>query len=116
MENINKEQNNILKELCPLIEYAKWEIYNFNLLKKANKEIQKELIIIDKEVLKQWKEKSGYNIFKRQVFNYLYTLNKLKNQKEKQNEENNKLNIIWKKEISDKKINPANIEAIQKKI
>ena len=114
MENINKEENIIIKELYPLIEYAKWEIYNFNSLKKTNKIIRKELAIIDKDVLKQWKQKSGYNSFKKQIFNYLFTLGKLKNQKEKINEENNKINNMWEKEISDKKIIP-NIESFPKK-
>ena len=115
MSNINEDTDNIEKELFPLIEYAKWELYNFNLLKKTSKPIQKELIIIDKETLKQWKEKSGYNIFKKQIFNYLSNMNKLKNQKEKINEENNKLNMLWKKSISDKKIYPMNIKLLPKK-
>ena len=115
MSNINEDTDNIEKELFPLIEYAKWELYNFNLLKKTSKPIQKELIIIDKETLKQWKEKSGYNIFKKQIFNYLSNMNKLKNQKEKINEENNKLNMLWKKSISDKKIYPMNIKSLPKK-
>ena len=115
MSSINEEQNNLSKELLPLIEYAKWELHNFNLLKKTTKVIQRELIIIDKDLLRQWKEKSGYNIFKKQIFNYLYNMNKIKNQKEKINEETNKLNTIWKKAISDKKINPSNINTLPKK-
>ena len=115
MTNLNEEPINIEKELFPLIEYAKWELYNFNLLKKTTKIIQKDLIIIDKETLKQWKEKSGYNVFKKQIFNYLSNLNKLKNQKEKIIEENNKLNTLWKKTISDKNINPMIIKSLPKK-
>ena len=115
--NINEEeQTNITKELFPLIEYAKWELFHFNLLKKSTKPIQKELIIIDKDTLKQWKEKTGYNYFKKNIFNYIYTTNKLKNQKEKINVENNKLNNIWKKTLSDKKINlKENMNSINKK-
>ena len=115
MTNINEDQNNISKELLPLIEYAKWELHNFNLLKKTTKVIKKELIIIDKDFIKLWKEKSGYNFFKKQIFNYLYNMNKIKNQNEKKNEENNKLNTMWKKAISDKKINLSNINSLPKK-
>ena len=115
--NINEEeQTNITKELFSLIEYAKWELFHFNLLKKSTKPIQKELIIIDKDTLKQWKDKTGYNYLKKNIFNYIFTINKLKNQKEKINEENNKLNNIWKKTLSDKKINlKENVSSMSEK-
>ena len=104
--NINDEKiNNTTEELFSLIEYAKWELSHFNLLKKTTKQFIKELILIDKDTLKQWKEKSGYNIIKKNIFNYIYTINKLKNQKEKIKEENNKLNDTWEKTKLEKKIN-----------
>ena len=115
MANINGELNGIEKELFPLIEYAKWELNNFGLLKKSKKIIQKELIIMDKDILKQWKEKSGYNIFKRQIFNYISSKNKIKDDKEKIKEQNLQLNTLWKKTLSDKKINPTNAKSIPKK-
>ena len=104
--DIYEESNE--KELFPLIEYAKWELLHFNLLKKTTKVIKKEFIIIDKDILKQWKEKSGYNLFKKHIFMYLSNINKFKNQKEKLNEEKIKLNNLWHKLITDKKINPMN--------
>ena len=115
--NINDEKiNNTTEELFPLIEYAKWELSHFNLLKKTTKQFIKELILIDKDTLKQWKEKSGYNLIKKNIFNYIYTINKLKNQKEKIKEENNKLNDTWEKTKSDKKINiDINMNNISKK-
>ena len=111
--DINEESNE--KELFSLIEYAKWELTHFNLLKKTTKVIKKELIIIDKDILKQWKEKSGYNIFKKNIFIYLSNINKIKNQKEKLKEEKIKLNNLWQKLITDKKINPMNIKSLPKK-
>ena len=103
MANINEELNGIEKELFPLIEYAKWELNNFGLLKKSKKIIQKELIIMDKDKLKQWKEKSGYNIFKRQIFNYISSKSKIKDDKEKIKEQNSQLNTLWKRSYQIKK-------------
>ena len=74
MQNKNGEQNIINKELLPLIDYAKWELYHFNLLKKSSKVVKSELILIERETLKKWKEKSGYNIFKKQIFTYIFTI------------------------------------------
>ena len=115
MENINEEQNNEEKELYHLIEYAKWELFHFNALKRTTKVIKKELILMDKDILKLWKEKSGYNLFKKQIFIYLSNINKFKNQKDKLNEEKLKLINFWKKIISEKKINLANIETLPKR-
>ena len=55
MQNINGEQIVIDKDLFPLIEFAKWELYNFNLLKKSSKLTKVELILIDKDIIKKWK-------------------------------------------------------------
>ena len=69
-------QNNIEKELIPLIEYAKWELFHFNSLKNISKTIKIELVLIDKDILRKWKDKSGYNIFKKQIFSHLSSINK----------------------------------------
>ena len=114
MQNLNKESNIFNKELLSLIEYAKWELYHFSLLKNTPKLTEIELILIDKELLKKWKEKSGYNKFKKQIFSYLFTLKKIKNQKEKINTENENLNNKWEKMIEDKIINPNNLKSLQK--
>ena len=115
MMNINEGLNELEKELSPLVEYAKWELYNFSQIKKSKKIIKKELILIDKGLLKQWKEKSGYNMFKKQIFNYISYQNKIKNDKEKINEANIKLNSLWQKALSDKKIDLSNLKTLPKR-
>ena len=114
MQNLNDGNNISDKELLPLIEYAKWELYNFNLLKNSKKLTELELILIDKDILRKWKEKSGYNKFKKQIFSYLFNLNKIKKQKEKINIENENLSEKWKKLISEGVVNPNNIKSISK--
>ena len=112
----NDNPNNFEKDLIPLIEYAKWELFHFNSLKNISKTIKIELVLIDKDILRKWKDKSGYNIFKKQIFSYLSFINKLKGQKDKIEEENNKLNTQWEKVKSEKKLNLKNInELISKK-
>ena len=113
-EKNEDNQTNIEKELFSLIEFAKWELNNFNLLKKTSKIIKSELILIDKDTLKKWKEKSCYNIFKKQIFNYLFALNKIKNQKEKINQENININKKWNKMLLEKKINLNDIKSLNK--
>ena len=112
MQNKNGEQNIINKELLPLINYAKWELYHFNLLKKSSKMVKSELILIERETLKKWKEKSGYNIFKKQIFTYIFTLNKLKNMNDKIKQEKENINIKWQKAIQDNIINPNNLATL----
>ena len=112
MQNKNGEQNIINKELLPLIDYAKWELYHFNLLKKSSKVVKSELILIERETLKKWKEKSGYNIFKKQIFTYIFTLNKLKNMNDKIKQEKENINIKWQKAIQDNIINPNNLSTL----
>ena len=112
MQNKNGEQNIINKELLPLIDYAKWELYHFNLLKKSSKVVKSELILIERETLKKWKEKSGYNIFKKQIFTYIFTLNKLKNMNDKIKQEKENINIKWQKAIQDNIINPNNLATL----
>ena len=112
MQNKNGEQNIINKELLPLIDYAKWELYHFNLLKKSSKVVKSELILIERETLKKWKEKSGYNIFKKQIFTHIFTLNKLKNMNDKIRQEKENINIKWQKAIQDNIINPNNLATL----
>ena len=112
MQNQNGEQNIINKELLPLIDYAKWELYHFNLLKKSSKVVKSELILIERETLKKWKEKSGYNIFKKQIFTHIFTLNKLKNMNDKIKQEKENINIKWQKAIQDNIINPNNLATL----
>ena len=113
-EKNEDNQTNIEKELFSLIEFAKWELNYFSLLKKTSKIIKSELILIDKDTLKKWKEKSGYNIFKKHIFNYLFALNKIKNKKEKINQENININKKWNKMLLEKKINLNDIKSLNK--
>ena len=115
MQNINGEQIIIDKDLFSLIEFAKWELYNFNLLKKSSKLTKVELILIDKDIIKKWKEKSGYNIFKKQIFSHLFAINKLKNDKEKIKIEKENINKKWQKLITEKIIIPNNIKTLPNK-
>ena len=112
MQNQNGEENIINKELLPLIEYAKWELYNFNLLKKSSKVIKSEFILIEKDTIKKWKEKSGYNIFKKQIFSHILALNKIKNMKDKIKQENESINNKWQKAIQDKIVNLNNLTSL----
>ena len=111
MQKENDEQNIFDKDLLSLIEYAKWELYNFNLLKKSSKPVKSELLLIDRDTLKKWKEISGYNIFKKQIFSYLFTLNKIKNFKDKTKQEKENINKKWQIIIKEKKIEPNNINS-----
>ena len=115
MQNINGEQIIIDKDLFSLIEFAKWELYNFNLLKKSSKLTKVELILIDKDIIKKWKEKTGYNIFKKQIFGHLFAINKLKNDKEKIKIEKENINKKWQKLITEKIIIPNNIKTLPNK-
>ena len=111
MQNENDEQNLFDKDLLSLIEYAKWELYNFNLLKKSSKIVKSELLLIDRDTLRKWKEISGYNIFKKQIFSYLFTLNKIKNFKDKIKQEKQNINLKWQSIIKEKKIDLKNINS-----
>ena len=94
MKNNENEMdlNNIFpNDLNDLIEYGKWELTLLSSL-KSDRSYKKNLILIDKEWIHNWEEKTGYNYIKKQIFSYL-----IKTQKNKQiiNEERNKLNNIW---------------------
>ena len=112
MQKENDEQNIFDKDLLSLIEYAKWELYNFNLLKKSSKPVKSELLLIDRDTLKKWKEISGYNIFKKQIFSYLFTLNKIKNFKDKIKQEKENINKKWQNIFKEKKIEHKNNNSI----
>ena len=94
MKNIENEKdpNNIFpNDLNDLIEFGKWELTLLSSL-KSDRSYKKNLILIDKEWIYKWEEKTGYIYIKKQIFSYL-----IKIQKNKQiiNEERNKLNNIW---------------------
>ena len=108
MQKENDKQNYFDKKLLSLIEYAKWELYHFNLLKKSSKIVESELFLIDTDTLKKWKEISGYNIFKKQIFSYLFTLNKIKNFQDKVKQEKENINKNWQNIIKEKKIGQNN--------
>ena len=91
--NENEKPLNIIfpNDLNDLIEYGKWQLTLLSSL-KSDRSYKKNLILIDKEWINKWEEKTGYNYIKKQIFSYL-----IKTQRNKQNinEEKNKLNNIW---------------------
>ena len=74
INSININQNiNIEKDLDDLIKYGKWELSLISSL-KSEKLSKKNLLLIDKEWLSNWKQLSGYNNIKSQIYNYLMNI------------------------------------------
>ena len=107
--------NNIIEkfpnDLNNLINYGKWELVLISSL-KTEKNYKKNLILIDKEWLSQWKEISGYNYIKNQIFKYLSYCEKTKNHGNIL-EEAEKLNKLWLTIKSKYIINQENIEKLK---
>ena len=95
INSININQNiNFEKELDDLIKYGKWELSLISSL-KSEKLSKKNLLLIDKDWLLNWKQISGYNHIKNQIFQYLINIQKNKNDNKLISEEANKLKNIW---------------------
>lgn len=95
MNSIKNNQNiNIEKDLDDLINYGKWELSLISSL-KSEKLSKKNLLLIDKEWLSNWKQISGYNHIKTQIFNYLLNIQKSKNDDTIIESETKKLKDIW---------------------
>ena len=101
MNKINNTIENFPNDLLNLINYGKWELSLISLL-KSEKINKKNLILIDKEWLSQWKKMSGYNYIKNAIFHYLSII---KTNKNNITEENLKLNNSWKNIKQKYKIN-----------
>lgn len=108
---INNINENFPNDLNDLINYGKWELSLISSL-KIEKNYKKNLLLIDKEWLFQWKEITGYNIIRSQIFKYLTNIQKNKNN-ENILEENKKINKLWINLKQDYKINPNNLQKLK---
>ena len=111
---INSLKNNLNisfeSDLNDLINYAKWDLSLISSL-KSEKTYKKNLLIIDRDWLLNWKKISGYNNMKNQIFHYLLYIQKNKNDKNCE-EESKKLSEIWLSIKSKYNINLSNLDKI----
>ena len=114
MNTTEKNQNIIFeRDLNDLLKYGSWDL---SLLSSLNSEktYKKNLMLIDKEWLINWKTISGYNYIKNQIFHYLTLKQKNKNDLKIIEEETKKLSESWLSIKSRYNINISNIEKVQK--
>ena len=112
INSININQNiNIEKDLDDLIKYGKWELSLISSL-KSEKLSKKNLLLIDKEWLSNWKQLSGYNNIKSQIYNYLMNIQKTKNDEAIMESETKKLKDIWNNNKLKYNIDISNINNI----
>ena len=112
INSININQNiNIEKDLDDLIKYGKWELSLISSL-KSEKLSKKNLLLIDKEWLLNWKQLSGYNNIKSQIYNYLMNIQKTKNDEAIIESETKKLKDIWNNNKLKYNIDISNINNI----
>ena len=114
MNTTEKNQNFIFeRDLNDLLKYGSWDL---SLLSSLNSEktYKKNLMLIDKEWLLNWKTISGYNYIKNQIFHYLTLKQKNKNDLKIIEEETKKLSESWLSIKSRYNINISNIEKVQK--
>ena len=118
INNVKNEKDNVLNnnneifpnDLNDLINFGKWELSLISSL-KVEKNYKKNLLLIDKDWLSQWKELSGYNYIKAQIFKYLSNIQKNKNN-ENILEENKKINNLWINIKQKYKINTNNFQQL----
>ena len=119
INNVKNEKDNVLinnnetfpNDLNDLINFGKWELSLISSL-KVEKNYKKNLLLIDKDWLSQWKEISGYNYIKNQIFKYLSNTQKNKNN-ENILEENKKINNLWINIKQKYKINTNNFQQLK---
>ena len=110
--SINNNPNiNIENDLNDLIKYGRWELTLISSL-KSEKIYKKNLLLIDKEWLLNWKIITGYNLIKREIFNYLINTQKKGKDKLSIEEENKKINTKWLNVKSKNNIDISNINNI----
>ena len=111
---INPLKNNINisfeSDLNDLINYGKWDLSLISSL-KSEKTYKKNLLLIDRNWLLNWKIISGYNSMKNQIFHYLLYIQKNKNDKNCE-EEAKKLTQYWLNIKSKYNINLSNLDKI----
>ena len=112
--NINIEIEKFPEDLKILLKYGKWQLLLISSL-KGNKNYKKNLILIDKEWLGQWKELTGYNYIKNKIFIYLSSIqqHQQKNNNTKIIEENQKLQNFWENIKKSKKIDANNLQKLK---
>ena len=109
INSINNEIEQFPADLKDLIKYGKWQLTLISSL-KMDKNYKKNLILIDREWLSQWKELTGYNYIKNKIFAYLSYTQQQKNNVNI-NEECKKLINFW---INIKKKNKIDSNNLQK--
>ncbi len=109
INSINNEIGQFPDDLKNLIKYGKWQLALISSL-KMDKNYKKNLILIDREWLSQWKELTGYNYIKNKIFAYLFYTQQQKNNVNI-NEECKKLINFW---INIKKKNKIDFNNLQK--
>ena len=86
MKSINSTKSssniNIEDDLNDLIKYGRWELSLISSL-KSEKNYKKNLLVINKDWLSNWKEIAGYNFIKNKIFQYLVVTQKNKNDTKK---------------------------------
>ena len=107
---INNSDKHFENDLNDLISYGKWELSLISSL-KSDKTYKQNLLLIDKEWLFQWKELSGYNYIKNQIFKYISIVQKKKNINIE--EDNNMLNNLWINTKQKYKINSNNFQKLK---
>ena len=117
MKSINSTKSssniNIEDDLNDLIKYGRWELSLISSL-KSEKNYKKNLLVINKDWLSNWKEITGYNFIKNKIFQYLVVTQKNKNDTKKIEEETKKLNELWLNIKLKNNINISNIKNIPK--
>ena len=114
MNTTEKNQNFIFeRDLNDLLKYGSWDLSFLSSL-NSEKTYKKNLMLIDKEWLLNWKTISGYNYIKNQIFHYLTLKQKNKNDLKIIEEETKKLSESWLSIKSRYNINISNIEKVQK--
>ena len=108
---LNNITENSQNDLNDLINYGKWEMSLISSL-KTEKNYKKNLILIDKDWLSQWKEITGYNYIKSQIFKYLSYIQKNDN-KDNISEETKKLNNLWSITKNKYSINQDNLQKLK---
>ena len=101
------------QDLQNILLYGKLERLFINNLSKELS-LNQELLVLDKNFVTKWKDLSGYNIFKKEIFYYLSFISSCKENQEKQKEAENKLLSLWQNAKNSKKFYPDKIKTLPK--
>ena len=109
----NENYQTFPQDLLNLLLFGKYELSFFNYLSKELS-LKQELILIDKNFLVQWKNLSGYNLFKKPIFNYFTFITTNRQNQYKQKDAKNKLISLWQNTKNSKKLNPDEVKTLPK--